>query len=835
MVNERQSGKLGTFAGVFTPTILTILGIILFLRLGYVVGGVGLAEALVIIALANLISVLTGLSIAGIATNLKVKAGGDYYVISRTLGLGFGGSIGFVQFLAQSISIGFYCIGFAEVVVAMVPGADPWLTQAIAAGAVLCLFVLAWLGTDWATRFQYVVMALIFIALAAFAVGGAGRWSNAQLLANLAEPPSHVPFWVAFAVFFPAVTGFTQGVSMSGDLANPSRSIPVGTLSAIGLSILVYFGAAVVLAACLPNVTLAHDYTAMKTVAAFAPLIDAGVMAATLSSALASFLGGPRILQALAADKIFPFLAPFAAGSGKTNNPRRAIALSCIVALATIALGSLNLIASIVAMFFLISYGLLNYATFYEARAASPSFRPTFRWFDHRLSLVGAIACLGAMLAIDLVSGIAAVAVVLAIFQYLRFRAVPARWADSRRSYHLHRVREHLLAAAREPEHPRDWRPNLLVFSDDPQRRERILRFAAWIEGEAGLTTVVRVLEGTGPAVLQARQEAADALAKELKGYDVPAFPLVLAVRDLQSAIPTLVQSAGVGPVRINTSVANWISGEHGHATSLSWAHFSENLLTAFRLGCNLLILDADGKEWGELAHQAPESRRIDVWWTSRHTGRLTLLLAYLMTRSADWEHATIRVVVEKAEPGDGETTIRDLKAMLEEVRIDAEIVVAEQPGVDGLVAVSRDATLVFVPFSIHGGNFYHPFGGQIADILPPLPITVLALAAQDIDLAAEPEEGSAAEAAAARDRLARAVDRADRTERDAEDAAATAAAAEKRLNDAREAGEAEETLRTLDGEAATAKEEARAARRRADRARAFRDAVERKEDADSQ
>jgi amino acid transporter len=834
MTDNNMSGKLGTFAGVFTPTILTILGIILFLRLGYVVGGVGLGAALLIIALANLISVLTGLSVAGIATNLKVKAGGDYYVISRTLGLGFGGSIGFVQFLAQSISIGFYCIGFAEVVVAMVPDADPWMTQAIAAGAVLCLFVLAWLGTDWATRFQYVVMALIFIALATFAVGGVAHWSNAQLLENLAEPPSHVPFWVAFAVFFPAVTGFTQGVSMSGDLANPSRSIPVGTLSAIGLSIFVYFGAAVVLAACLPNVTLAHNYTAMKSVAAVAPLIDAGVMAATLSSALASFLGGPRILQALATDKVFPFLAPFASGSGKTNNPRRAIVLSCIVALATIALGSLNLIASIVAMFFLISYGLLNYATFYEARSASPSFRPTFRWFDRRLSLVGAVACLGAMLAIDLVSGIAAVAVVLAIFQYLRFRAIPARWADSRRSYHLHQVREHLLAAAREPEHPRDWRPNLLVFSDDPRRRERILRFAAWIEGDAGLTTVVRILEGTGPAALVARQQAADALAKELKSYNVPAFPLVLSVRDMQSAVPPLVQSAGVGPVRINTAVTNWISGEHGWTTSLSWARFSENLLTAFRLGCNLLVLDADGKEWDELAQQDPKSRLIDIWWSGRHTGRLMLLLAYLMTRSNDWERATIRVVVENTEVADDESTIDELKAMLEEVRIDAKIVVAEEPGADGLVQVSREATLVFVPFSIHGGNFYHPFGGQIADILPPLPIAVLTLAAQDIDLAAEPEKGSAAEAAAARDRLARAIEREERTGRAVDNAEATAAEAEARLIEARRAGEEDDTLADLDAEVAKAKAEARAARRRADRAKAFREAVAQKEDASS-
>ncbi|MFW5989202.1 MAG: amino acid permease, partial [Desulfosudaceae bacterium] len=160
--------KLGTFAGVFTPSILTILGIILFLRLGYVVGNAGLLGALVIIGLANLISVLTSVSLAAIATNLKVKGGGDYYLISRTLGLEFGGAIGIVLFLAQSVSIAFYSIGFGEVLAHLIPFSMKGLPQIIAAGAVLLLFVFAWLGADWAAKFQSLIMIILFAAILSF-------------------------------------------------------------------------------------------------------------------------------------------------------------------------------------------------------------------------------------------------------------------------------------------------------------------------------------------------------------------------------------------------------------------------------------------------------------------------------------------------------------------------------------------------------------------------------------------------------------------------------------------------------------------------------------------
>ncbi len=729
---------MGTFAGVFTPSILTILGIILFRRLGYIVGTGGLERALLIIALANVLSIVTSLSLSAIATNLRVKAGGDYYLISRTLGLGFGGAIGLVLFFAQSLSIGFYCIGFGEAL-AEVLGLFGFFPQLFAGLAILVLFGLAWAGADWATRFQYVIMALLAASLIAFAWGAWHIWNEPRLAANLAAPPHAIAFWTAFAIFFPAVTGFTQGVSMSGELKKPSRSLPIGTLVAVLLSFAIYAGSAILFAGTLPATTLANDFSAMRIVAAAPFLIDAGVFAATLSSALASFLGAPRILQSLAGDKVFPFLNPFAKGAGPTQNPRRAVVFSLLIALATAAAGNLNFIASVVSMFFLISYGLLNYATYYEARGASPFFRPTFRFFDHRLSLVGAVGCFGAMVMIDVTSAAIAGAILFGIIQYVRLRAVPARWADSRRSYYLHTVRENLLEAAKAEAHPRDWRPMLLVFTEDPERREPLLRFASWITGSSGVMMVCRVIVGEPSDPMAARDDAVDELAAGMARYEAAGFPFAVVTPDLDTALGSVVQSAGIGPVRANTVVVNWADAPPW-LTDMRRGRFSRNLRMAFRLGCNLLVLNASKAKWTALAAVAPEKRMIDVWWSDGRTNELALILAHLMTRNPTWSGAKIRVIALVSR--DKVVSSRaEMEAMLEDVRIPAEPVTVIGNGVVDLCRQSQDASLVFVPFRLRGGKFLNPAGGEVGDILQTLPIAVLVTASQTIDLDADPDQ----------------------------------------------------------------------------------------------
>lgn len=810
-----RGGELGTFAGVFTPSVLTILGIILFLRLGYVVGGAGLGRALLIIGLANLISVLTSFSLAAIATNLRVKKGGDYYLISRTLGVEFGGALGLVLFAAQSISIAFYAIGFGEAVGAMAGPDVAWWPQAVAAGAVLALFPLAWFGADVATRFQYVVMTVLGLSIIAFFAGGLPAFSVETLRTNW-TPTGDLPFWLLFAIFFPAVTGFTQGVSMSGDLKDSSKSLPLGTFLAVGVSILVYFGVAVVFAGAVPGKDLVSDFAVMRRVSVVPWLIDAGVIAATLSSALASFLGAPRILQSLAQDRVFPLLNPFAAGYGPKGNPRRGVLFSFGIALATVALGNLNVIAPLVSMFFLISYGLLNFATYYEGRARSPSFRPTFRWHRAEISLAGSVACVAVMLAIDPLAGAIAGGILFAILQYVRRTVRVSRWADSSRSRMLQQIRESLFSLSADPEHPRDWRPIIVAFSEDRERRIALLRFASWIEGSAGFTSVVRILfQGKGPRPVERLREVEEELRRDIATAGVSAFARSISASEEEGILPALLGAYGIGEVRANTVLVNRLDGEAGEIDDERRRRFGHQLGIALRTGSNLIVLDAEAEDVAALEGTPVDGRRIDVWYQDDATGKLSLLLAYLTTRTSDWKHAVIRLIAPRSGKKSSEKIRTDLETMLAEVRIDAEPLVVEKADPAGILETSYDASLVFLPFTLRGTRAVGPAGRSLAEAGEGLAVVAFVMAEQDLDLDAEPEEGRPAE-------IARVLDRAEEAEKAAREAEKSADEAEA------EAAAVEDTaeLREAKRRARQARDKAERVRRTANEARAKADAV---------
>lgn len=808
--------RLGTFAGVFTPSILTILGIILFLRLGFVVGNAGLGKALLIIAIANTISVLTSISLSAIATSLRVKAGGDYYVISRTLGVAFGGALGIVLYLSQAVSIAFYAIGFGEATAALVPDARAWLPQAIAAGAVAVLFVLAWAGSDWASRFQFVVMAVLFAAIVSFFVGGAQAFAGERLAAAWTRDDG-LPFWAIFAIFFPAVTGFTQGVSMSGDLQDPGRSIPRGTFLAVGISAAIYLTVAVVFAGAMSLDQLAGDYAAMRKVAHFAWLADAGVIAATLSSALASFLGAPRILQSMGRDKILPGLGVFAKGSGPLDNPRRGVLLSAAIALGTIALGDLNLIAPIVSMFFLISYGLLNYATYYEAHGRSVYFRPRFRWFHKNLSLLAALVCLLVMFLLQPVAAAAAIAWLAATYWYLRRTVKHERWADSTRSTRFQRVRNHLLGIAADREGLRDWRPVLLAFSSSRERRERLLRFARWLEGESGLCIAVQLLEGSGAAMRKEKAKAEDELRGNIRAAKFDAFPLVVTVESLATALPVLLQSVGLGPIRANTVLLNWFDGPVGPAGESDMQSYSRYLQVALACGYNVVVLEATDDEYAAIATQASEDRRVDVLYVGDATSRLILLFAYLMTRTEAWARSTIRVLTPRSADGGPEGTLAKVTELLDEVRIDAKIELLPTASLDAVAQAARDASLVFLPFHFKGDRIVGPFRERdLTEVLERLPMTAFVLAAQEVVLDAEPEAGVHGEIANALDEAERTSKSAKRVEKAAtacEDQLATArAAVERAEREGVDAGELKALRQALDSAEQTAQRATRRA-----------------------
>ena len=371
------------------------------------------------------------------------------------------------------------------------------------------------------------------------------------------------------------------------------------------------------------------------------------------------------------------------------------------------------------------------------------------------------------MLAIDLKSGAAAIALLLAVYQYLKRTAGPARWADSARSHHLQRVRQHLLAAGEDPEHARDWRPQLLVFTQDSKRRAPLLAFAAWIEGGTGFTEVVQIIEGEGMAARKAQKSARRALAEAIASGSHAMFPLIVCAPDFTQAMNILIQSSGIGPLRPNTMVLNWM-GESAKAISGIGAYnYVKNLRLIFRQGKNLVVLRMDPESWARLEATPREGRRIDVWWQGNATSRLMLLLAHLMTRNKPWDKTMLRVLTQ----GDGtriELEKEKLNKIMEDIRIDADADIVEDFDAETIVAQSADATFVFLPLKIQQNRILDPAGNSFERSLPRLPVSAVVMAAEDIDLDAAPEEGLAAQIARASDDLEAALKKATVAEKDA-------------------------------------------------------------------
>ncbi len=366
MQKSKKTGhQFGTFKGVFTPSILTILGVIMYLRFGWVLGNVGLISTLIIVTLSSLITFFTALSISALATNMKVKGGGAYYIISRSLGIEIGAAIGLPLFLAQALGVSFYIVGFAESIVQIAPIFEMKIVGVI---TLIVLSAVALKSTDLALKTQYFILILIALSLISFFMG------PIETVAPI-PPETTVPekekFWVVFAVFFPAVTGILSGVSMSGDLKNPEKAIPWGTLASVLCSYAIYMAIPLFLVQVIKDHRVfLIDLMVMYKVARWGELILAGLWGAALSSAISSILGSPRTLQAIAKDGVvFRF---FGHGFGKNQEPRIAMLVSFLIALIGILAGDLNMIAPVLSMFFLTTYGLLNLSAGFGRLIRSP-------------------------------------------------------------------------------------------------------------------------------------------------------------------------------------------------------------------------------------------------------------------------------------------------------------------------------------------------------------------------------------------------------------------------------------------------------------------------------
>ncbi|MDJ0646160.1 MAG: Na-K-Cl cotransporter, partial [Flavobacteriaceae bacterium] len=401
-----KAPKFGTFLGVYTPSILTILGLIMYLRFGWVVGNVGLLKTIAIVLMASAITFITGLSASAIATNIKVGVGGEYYMISRSLGLETGGAIGIPLYLCRTLSVTFYCYGLAEAILALWPqgatGLPAYSLQAIAILFIIVVTALSGKSAKLVLKSQIPIMVIVALSILALLVGVLLKPLHAPVTeATYYSAPEG--FWYVFAVFFPAVTGFTAGIGMSGDLKDPQKSIPKGTLGAVvsGAAIYLIIPLALAVTGTLTIEQLADPdagVTIWTRLAILGPwLVYPAVWGAVLSSAFGSILGGPRILQALSMDGLVP---KFLAKLSPSGQPTIATWISGAIALGAVFLGGLNTIAQYVSVLFLTLYVAVNVSAAVEQLIKEPSYRPKIHvpWY---ISLLGAIAAMVVMLLIN--------------------------------------------------------------------------------------------------------------------------------------------------------------------------------------------------------------------------------------------------------------------------------------------------------------------------------------------------------------------------------------------------------------------------------------------------
>ncbi len=706
---------LGTFGGVFTPSILTILGVIMYLRFGWVVGNVGLTGTLIIVTLSTSITFLTAMSIAAIATDQRVRTGGAYYMISRSLGIESGGAIGIPLYLAQALSVALYTVGFAESLVNVFPQLSfriVGLTTTVAVAA------LALISARVAIRAQYFIMFGIALSLLSFAFGGPVPPSDPDVIVS-AERQSE-GFWVVFAVFFPAVTGIMAGVNMSGDLKNPTKSIPLGTFAAIGVGYLIYMTLPILLAGRADAALLIDNPLIMRDMAWWGDAILIGVWGATLSSAVGSILGAPRVLQALARDGVLPgWLRWLGRGEGEDDIPRAGTLVTMFVALTAVYFGSLNLIAPILTMFFLTTYGVLNMTAGIERLLNSPSFRPKFN-VHWSFSMLGAIGCMGVMFLINAPATVIALIFVLVIYVWLRSRELRTAWGDVRRGIWMALIRAGLMRMKVE-EDAKTWRPHPLVFTGAPTRRYHLVEFASSITLNRGILSLSSILKSDEIA-LGRRKSMEKQIRESLAKKGIQCLVRITSAPDPYVGMERLVESYGLGELVPNTIVMGDTENEY------AIEDYSKMIATFHGLNRNVVIIhDNKEKLFGK-------RQIIDVWWGGlQGNGGLLMILAHLLKSSQSWWNANLRIkMVVKDEQG-AQKARENLRRIISNIRIKADLEVLISQGRafnDILKESSKDADLIFMGMAEPGDQFaeyYH----KIHKNLDGLPTTALVLAAK--------------------------------------------------------------------------------------------------------
>lgn len=706
---KKAPGKLGTYLGVFTPTVLTILGVIMYLRFGWVVGQVGLFKALGIVILANGITLITSLCLSAIATNSRVGVGGAYFIISRSLGLEIGGSIGLPLFLSQAFSITLYAYGLAESLRFVWPGVP---VQFAAFAIILAVGALAFRGAGFALKTQIPIMVLIGLSLLALTGGSLTNGTFHNLFS--ATPPTEINFWAVFAIFFPAVTGIMAGLSMSGDLEDPREAIPRGTLLATLTGFAVYLVVPFLLAFAASPEALRSEPLIWTQIALLGPwLILPGLWGAIFSSAVGSMLAAPRTLQALAKDRLVPGRL---AETSKRNEPVNGLFVALTIALVAVFLGDLNAVAEVVSMFFLTVYGTVNLVAALEALSGNPSWRPRMK-IPWGVSLIGALGCFGVMLLINLPATIAALTLELAIWLVLKRRVRKESWGDVRRDVYETVIRWALIRLNRLPMTARNWRPHFLVFAGNIERRIDLVRFGGLLSENRGVVTVCELVEGDILDLNLDTRERQLQIDQILRQEGIVAFGEVDIVQNIELGMLAVAQANGIAGIESNTVLVGWPDSLERLAIFLKLVQRLKQLNQSLVIG-RLLPLDPVREGEPQIIH---------IWWGGlQRNGDLMLLLSYLLTRNTEWRDASIRILSIASNEHMKQQTEKFLRKLIPEIRISAAIDVMVKPShvsVNELIHTeSASADIVFMGLAAPAAGEEMDYARRLAELAEGLP-----------------------------------------------------------------------------------------------------------------
>ncbi|SDG70417.1 amino acid permease [Psychroflexus sediminis] len=469
-MNLEQSKKpkktFGTFAGVFTPTTLTILGVIMYIRYSWVVGNAGVGGAIGIVLLAVAITFTTALSLSSITTNVRIGSGGAFSLISQSLGVEIGGAIGIPFYFAQAIAVAMYVFGFREGLQMLLPEFNPLILDAAVFSVIMGI---AFISTSFAFKIQYIILGIIVFSLVSIFgslfihdLNYDFQWIGD--FAGSDDGTGGDSFWIVFAVFFPAVTGVMAGANMSGDLTNPRKSIPYGTLTSVVLTTIIYISLAFVAALIASPEELVNNYNIFIEKSLYPPIVLAGLLGATLSSALGSFVGAPRILLALGEKNILPKSKFIAKRSSRRGEPVHAMLITTVIVIIGLSLRNLNTIAPLITMFFMITYAMVNVIVLIEQSLNLPSFRPTLR-LSMIIPALGALGSIAMMFILNVMVAIFSLVFIIVFYLYLMSLRLKSEAGDSRSGLFtaLAEWATKKSNELRKEKEVRSWRPDLLV------------------------------------------------------------------------------------------------------------------------------------------------------------------------------------------------------------------------------------------------------------------------------------------------------------------------------------------------------------------------------------